>query len=78
VIGSGKTDLARQVIISYTKENEHLVDQLLSIQYYFRGAITRDDVWMMSPSERDAAVVFINKRFTDAAEMIKNRIPVFI
>jgi hypothetical protein len=32
----------------------------------------------MSHLEREMAVAFINERFKDASEMMKNRIPVFI
>ena len=50
----------------------------MSLIYYFRGALNRDDAWSMSYAEREVAIEFLNDRFEDAGEMIKNKIPVFI
>jgi hypothetical protein len=54
------------------------LDQLLQILYYFRGAITREDMWQLSWAEREKCVEFLNKRVEDAKEMIKNHVPVFL
>ena len=54
-----------------------LVKSIFQISYYSRGAWSRDDVWAMSPMERDRAVEFINERFTEVNELIKKQIPVF-
>ena len=78
MIGSNRSDVIASVISSFTHQNEDLVKILLQIQYYFRGALTRDDIWMMSHAERELAVEFLNDRFKDASEYIKKQIPVFL
>jgi hypothetical protein len=67
-----------EVMNSFTSSNEQLINLLIQIQYYMRGAMTRDDVWALTPSERDLYLDFINKRFKDAGEMIKKQVPVFL
>lgn len=62
----------------YTRDNEALVDQLLMILYYFRGAITRDDAWQLTPYEREKHVEFLNNRFEEAGDMMKKKVPVFL
>lgn len=66
------------LIKAFTQQNQDLIKTLLQLQYYFRGALNRDDVWAMSPAERELAVEFLNGRFKDAAEMMKKEIPVFL
>lgn len=78
MIGSGDRFIINEVLTSYVKENEILVDQLESILYWFRGAITRDDVWAMSPHEREKSIDFINKRFKEAGELMKKNIQSFL
>ncbi len=78
MISTGKTELIEQVINAFSRENDQLVDQLLSILYWYRGAITRDDVWQLTPYEREKYIEFLNKRFKDAGDMMKKQIPVFI
>jgi hypothetical protein len=78
VIGSNNLELIHQVLATFTRENEALLDQLLQILYYFRGAITREDMWQLSWAEREKCVEFLNKRVEDAKEMIKNHVPVFL
>jgi hypothetical protein len=70
--------LIDEMLRSFTSSNEQLINVLIQLQYYMRGAMSRDDVWALSPSERDLYLEFINKRFKDAGEMIKKQIPVFI
>lgn len=78
VIGTRNQQLIQQVIGAYTQENDNLQDQLLSILYWFRGSITRDDVWQLTPYEREKYIEFLNKRFKDAGDMMKKQIPVFV
>jgi len=78
VIGTNNQELINQVISAYVRENDNLVDQLLSINYYSRGAITRDDMWLLTQYEREKYVDFLNKRFKEAGELIKKQIPVFL
>ena len=78
MIGSGDRSLVNEVLLSYVRENEILVDQLDSILYWFRGAITRDDVWAMSPHEREKSIEFINKRFKEAGELMKKGIQSYL
>lgn len=66
-----------RVFKSFETENEALVKSLTQLSYYFRGAYTRDDVWAMSPMERDRAVEFLNERFKEVNDLIKKQIPVF-
>ena len=78
MIGTRNQGLIQQVISSYSSENDNLVDQLISILYWFRGAITREDAWQMTPYEREKHIEFLNKRFKDAGDMMKKQIPVFV
>lgn len=78
MIGSNNPDLIQQVIAFYNRDNDILVDQLLSILYWFRGAITREEVWQLTPYEREKSLEFLNKRFKDSGEMMKKQIPVFL
>lgn len=78
MIRTGDHELILSVIRSFTQQNEMLLDQLMSIIYYFRGAITRDESWQLSFLEREKHIEFLNKRFEDASGMMKNRIPVFL
>lgn len=78
MIGSNNPDLIQQVIAFYNRDNDILVDQLLSILYWFRGAITREEVWQLTPYEREKALEFLNKRFKDSGELMKKNIPVFL
>lgn len=64
--------------MSFTRQNTQLNDSILQLIYYFRGALSRDDAWAMSPVEREGAIEFLNKRFEDAGKMIKERVPVFL
>jgi len=77
VIGSGDQASITRIIDSFAQDNEALFDQLYQIQYYFRGALTRDDIWAMCAVEREKAIDFLNKRFKEVGELIKNRVPVF-
>lgn len=78
MIGSGNSEHITSLIASFTQSNEALIRQLNQIMYWFRGALGRDDVWAMSHLERELAISFINDRFKEAGELMKNRIPVFI
>ena len=66
------------MIAFYNRDNDILVDQLLSILYWFRGAITREEVLQLTPYEREKSLEFLNKRFKDSGEMMKKQIPVFL
>ena len=78
MIGSNNAKIINSLIGSFTQQNEDLVKSLLQIQYYFRGSLTRDDIWAMSHAERELAVEFLNERFKDAGEMMKKNVPVFL
>lgn len=78
MIESRNKEIIAEVINSFTRDNEILLDQLMQISYYFRGAISRDDAWMMSTLEREAAIEFINKKFKDAQPMMKAGLSVFL
>lgn len=78
MIDSNDHQLIGQVISTFTRQNEALLDQILSIGYYMRGHYGRDDVWNLTYFEREKAVEFLNKRFDDAKEMMKNGAQVFL
>ena len=78
MIGERNDEIIRQVIASYTRQNEDLVKTLITFQYWFRGAMNRDDAWALSPIEREMAITFINDRFKEAGDLIKKDIPVFL
>lgn len=77
MIFSGDQVLINRVVSAYTRDNERLVDQLNQILYYWRGALGRDDVYAMSPAEREKAVDFLNTRFKEISDMSKKGITVF-
>lgn len=62
------------VLNSFTRHNESLAKTIHFLMYYFRGALSRDDAWMMSPAERDVAMTMIQERFKDASELMKAKI----
>lgn len=66
------------MIGSFNRENDALVDQLLQILYWYRGSVTREDIWQLTPYEREKYVEFLNKRFKEAGELMKKQIPVFV
>lgn len=78
MIGTGRPEIIEQVIRSFTQQNEDLVKSLIQIRYYSRGALSRDDVWALTPAERELEVEFLNGRFKDAGELMKKQIPVFL
>lgn len=77
MIGTNDQQTVARVFKSFEQDNEALVKSLFQLQYYMRGACTRDDVWAMSPLERERAVEFLNDRFKEVNDLIKKQIPVF-
>lgn len=77
MIGTNDQQVITQVFKNFETENEALVKSIQQIGYYNRGFYTRDDVWAMSPMERDRAVEFLNERFKEVSDLIKKSIPVF-
>jgi hypothetical protein len=71
VIETQDQALITRILKMYADENDSLMTQLLDIQYYFRGAITRDEIWQMVPVEREAAIAFLNKRFKEIGDIAK-------
>jgi hypothetical protein len=78
VIETRNDSFIKSVISSFTRQNENLIKVLMTLQYYFRGSITRESALMMSHAERELAIEFLNQRFDDAKDMIKQNIPVFL
>ena len=77
MIDSRDQQVITRIFKSFETENEALVNSLTQFLYYFRGALTRDDAWAMSPLERDRAIEFLNERFKEVNDLIKKQIPVF-
>ena len=65
-------------MISFTHQNNNLMDIINQLLYYYRGSLQRDDAWALSFLERESMISFLNKRFDDAGEMMKKKIPVFL
>jgi hypothetical protein len=78
VIGTSNNEVISAVIASFTRQNEDLHKILIQLEYYFRGSLSRDDLWAMAPIERDAHIEFLNGRFKEAGEFMKKQIPVFL
>ena len=76
MIDSDDPAIINTVIANFTRENERLIDRLYQLQYYWRGALTRDDIWAMCPTEVAKATEFINNRFTEIGVMMKKGITV--
>jgi hypothetical protein len=60
------------VITSFARDNERLHDELIKIRYWARGGITREEMWCLTPSEREAEIQFLNKRFEEVTKSLKN------
>lgn len=69
-------DLALQekVLSSFAHQGESLMKTVWFIMYYFRGAMSKDDAWNLTPAERDSSIAFIQERFKEAGEMIKAKL----
>ena len=78
MIETGEVEKISKFIGSLTQQNEQLYKSLLSLAYYWRGTFSMDDILTRSPNERELMVTFLNERFKDAGEMIKNGVSVFI
>lgn len=78
MIGSGDQAAIQNVLSSFAKSNEQLINSLIQLQYYMRGAVNRDEVWALSPSERELYFDFISKRFEEGGKMMKHGVPVFL
>ena len=78
MIGTRNGETINHLIQSFTRQNQDLVKYLIQLQYWFRGALSRDDAYAMSPVERELAQEFLNKRFDDAKDAIKKGAPVFL
>lgn len=77
MIAAGDQEVITRIFKSFENDNEALVKSITQIVYYFRGAYSRDDVWAMSPTERERAVEFLNDRFKEVNDLIKKQVPVF-
>ena len=77
MIGCCEIEEIQWIINSFARENEILFKQLMQIQYYSRGALSRADVWSMCATEREQYIDFINDRIKDAGELIKKGINVY-
>jgi hypothetical protein len=53
----------------YVEDNEKLISSILELIYFFRGALSYEEAMGMSPTERDLAGRFINKRLESASKM---------
>lgn len=78
MIASHNTAYIEQVMTSFTRDNAKLLESVMQLIYYYRGALSRDDALAMSPLEREMAVEFLNNRFKEAGDLIKKQIPVFL
>ena len=76
MIGSRDQHSIAHVLTMFQRDNDALIDSLIQLQYYMRGAISRDDLWAMTPIERERYFDFLNKRFKEVNEMLKHQIPV--
>lgn len=45
-----------------SKESENLVNSVISLVYFMRGAISYDDMMFRTPGERDLISTFIEER----------------
>lgn len=78
MIGTRDQGIISQLISSFTRQNEDLVKQLFQLQYYFRGSMTRDDIYSMSYAERELAIEFINTRMEEARAAIAKGVSVYV
>lgn len=78
MIETRNEEMIKSVISSFTRDNDLLYESMMQLQYYWRGALSREDILLMSPVERERASEFLEKRFEDASKMMKNGISVFL
>jgi hypothetical protein len=76
VIGTNNQQLITNVMSSFTRDNEQLVDQVMKISHY--GRLTRDDTWALSPTEREKYADFLNTRFEEANKLMSKGISVLL
>lgn len=76
MIETGNQELITNVMTSFTRENEQLVEQMRKISYY--GRLTRDDAWALTPVEREGYATFLNERFEDANKLMSKGISVLL
>lgn len=74
MIGTKDQELYANVLTSFTRHNESLAKTIYFLVYYFRGGLSRDDAWAMSPGERDVALDLVKERFKEASELLKHKI----
>lgn len=74
MIGTKDQNLYANVLSSFTRHNESLAKTITFLMYYFRGALSRDEAWALSPAERDIAMDMIRDRFKEAGELLKHKI----
>lgn len=67
--------IINSVIDTWVRESAGLTDDVVFLQYYMRGALTRDDCWQLTPFERERYKQFIEKRFKEAGEYVKHKVP---
>jgi hypothetical protein len=65
----GHLDELKKVMDSYIADNEKLLLVLMELIYFYRGALSYEEAMAMSPTERDLAFRFINKRLEHASKM---------
>ncbi len=51
------------MILSLQQEATNLIDGIISLVYYMRGAISYEELMRRTPGERDRISVFLDKRF---------------
>ena len=77
MIQSKNLNAITQVTNQYTLENITLTKSIYQLIYYFRGGLSREDAWAMSPAERDIAFEFLQERMKEVGDLVKKQIPVF-
>ena len=59
----------KKILASFVRDNEATLNQAFELVYFFRGAISYEEIMNMSPSERELATTYINKRLEAASKM---------
>lgn len=78
MIGSRQPEFINQVVSTLSRESDALLNELIALQYYSRGAISRDDAYSMTPGERQRFNDFLEKKFEEANKLIKGGVSVFV
>lgn len=65
---TGNADEIKQMFVRMDLETKGLIDKIIGLTYFMRGAIQYEDMMWRTPFERDRIEEFIKKRLEEEAK----------